>query len=87
MQGLQAGAHVRVSPNHSQPDNRRNQVVSTTLSQAFYPLESLGTFLDAYGTFRLTQEFDPGIVQPVTIRNTDYAISVAICTTTFIFLI
>lgn len=93
MQGLNGGRGI--APNHSQPDTRRNQVVSTTL-RPFIPWKEsvpfakeswvgLGTLLDAYGIFRPTPALDPRTVHPVTIRNTDYAIPAAIYTTTFHF--
>jgi len=84
-----------MAPDHSQLDTRRNQVVSTTI-RPFIPWKDsvpfaneswvgLGTLLDVYGKFRPTPEFDPRTVQPVTIRNTDYAILASIYTTTFHF--
>ena len=93
MQGLKGGRGI--APNHSQPDTRRNQVVSTTLLP-FIPWENsvpfakeswvgTGTLLDVCGKFYPTPEFDPRNIQPVTIRNTDYANPAAIYTTTFHF--
>jgi hypothetical protein len=91
--GLKRGRGI--APNHSQPDSRRNQVVSTTLlpfipwkDSVPFPKESsvgLGTLLDAYGKFHATPEFDPRNVQPVRIRKTDYAIPVPIYNITFHF--
>ena len=86
IQGLKGGRSI--APNHSQLDTRRNQVVSTTLRR-FIPWKDsvpfaneswvgLGTLLDMYEKFRPTPEFDPRTVQPVTIRNTDYAIPASI---------
>jgi len=93
MQGLKGGRSI--APNHSQPDTRRNQVVSTKLppfipwkDSVTFPKASwmgIGTLLDTYGKFRPTPQFDPQIDQPVTIRNTDYAMPAAIYTTTFYF--
>ena len=92
MQRLKGGRGI--DPNPSQPDIRRNQWSARTTLSPFIPCKDsvpfakesgvgLGTLLDAYEKFRPTLEFEPRTVQPVTIRNTDYAIPVAIYTTTF----